>query len=434
MNSNDMEWIASRIRSRIAASPDLQKWVNDRLGGVPDEHGTSQRSKVSVCDFCNKAISNSAMHVVNGPVVEKATAGGYLPKNLPAHYQGLDHERQLTAWRMCVKSYSGAEWGICGPCNADLLAHSTKTSANAFDRPHPRTAKDSVSAKTSGPATQASTKASGVAADTDKARSMAVMRVLVAVARVDGVIDEREKVLLREFVSKLGVTRDEFQRLATEKAHVNIAHLPVDHAERLALLVDVFSLALADSALAGEEKVLAERLAKSLEVGPGELDGCLRTARDRIAGRSAASASSTAEKATFEPTNDRAEHGGERWVFFLVRGPMAASPGSREWAEFETTLMQFLRPRWDEDDLRDFRFRAFPVPQNWERESDHCIVLRTVEANLPQGFREDADWVWGKATLSASFGLEYPFILVRTALLPPVRLDFARWERLHPSR
>ncbi|MFH1745780.1 MAG: DUF533 domain-containing protein [Planctomycetota bacterium] len=118
--------------------------------------------------------------------------------------------------------------------------------------------------------------------DPKKARAVAIMRILIAVARADGVIDEREKRVLRGFVAKLRITREEFQALAREKSIVNIADLPSDRDGRLSLLTDVFSLALADGTIAPEEQSLLERLAKGLGVGAEDLESCLCTARERV--------------------------------------------------------------------------------------------------------------------------------------------------------
>ena len=119
----------------------------------------------------------------------------------------------------------------------------------------------------------------------EKTRAMAVMRVLIAIVRADRVIDEREKRMLRDFASKLGITREEVQALASQKAVVSVADLPSDTTERQSLLTDAFSVALADGAIARQEHSVIEQLAKGLGVGAEDLESCLRTAREKTGTR-----------------------------------------------------------------------------------------------------------------------------------------------------
>lgn len=114
----------------------------------------------------------------------------------------------------------------------------------------------------------------------DKRRANAVMRVLIAVAKADGVIDDREKAVLRSFASKLGIARDEFRALASEKAVINIGELPTAHSERLKFLTDVFVLAVADGTVAPAERAIADRLAEGLGIGKEDVKACLRAARE----------------------------------------------------------------------------------------------------------------------------------------------------------
>lgn len=193
MTSDDMKWIASRIRDRIAANPALQKWVNERLGGITDA----------------------------------------APASSPA-------------------SRAPASVGRVPSSTSEVQEAASEVAAN-------------------------------VAPIARRTQALAVIRVLVAIVRADGVIDQRERVMLLEFASALGVTRDELRSIASEKPAVNIAHLPPDSADRCALLTDAFSLALVDGTIAPQERSVVEQLARALNVGLEDLNACLRAARGRYA-------------------------------------------------------------------------------------------------------------------------------------------------------
>ena len=127
-----------------------------------------------------------------------------------------------------------------------------------------------------------------------------------------------------------------------------------------------------------------------------------------------------------EPTNILDPTGGEKWVFLIVNGFCAAQPGTIEWTTLEMEILSHLKQGWSEDDLSSFRFRAFPVPEDWQSESDEYIIRTLVRANLPPELVEDRDWTCGRVTIAPELGLEYPFILVRKGLRAPVRLRFRR--------
>lgn len=82
------------------------------------------------CDFCNKIISAAEMRTIGPTLVVAATSRGYLPKNLPSHYSGLDRETQIAAWQMCVQNNANTEWGICTACLSDVQSFPGSTSAS----------------------------------------------------------------------------------------------------------------------------------------------------------------------------------------------------------------------------------------------------------------------------------------------------------------
>lgn len=127
-----------------------------------------------------------------------------------------------------------------------------------------------------------------------------------------------------------------------------------------------------------------------------------------------------------DAVNAESERGGEMWLFFLVLGFCEGRPGTRQWTEFEMEIMRHMQLDWTEDDLSKFRFRAFPVPEDWGDESEDRIIRALAATNLPRHFEEEKDWTWGRVVVAPDLGLVYPFMLVRRPLRPPVRLKFRK--------
>ena len=130
-----------------------------------------------------------------------------------------------------------------------------------------------------------------------------------------------------------------------------------------------------------------------------------------------------------ERVNTAASERGEKWVFFLVFNAkyVRVKPhDTQKWTELEVSIMRAMQDSWTEDDLSSFRFRAVPVPEDWDNESTGYVVRTLVNHNLPSDFEEGRDWTWGRLVISQALGLEYWYILVRRPLLRPVRLEFIR--------
>ena len=86
---------------------------------------------------------------------------------------------------------------------------------------------------------------------------------LIAIAQVDGNIDETEKVLLAKFADRLNIDRSTFNEMMNHVASYNVIP-PFDKVDRYKMLYSLVSLSLADSVLDEKEVSLLERYAIGL--------------------------------------------------------------------------------------------------------------------------------------------------------------------------
>jgi uncharacterized tellurite resistance protein B-like protein len=277
----------------------------------------------------------------------------------------------------------------------------------------------------------------------EKAKVLATLKVLLAASKADGRIEEREWMMMQPFVESIGLNPEDLDSLIKQPVRINRSDLPSTAPERRQLLEQLAQLVLVNGTIDDREIKVIKIIIGALNLSDSEVMNCwfrAQSAVSELAKKGQATEPSIesmsrlhtlapAALTTDEPTNCGAPSGkGERWVWFLIPGQTVTAPGTLLWAEFEVSLMQFLSQHWGEDDLSALRsahlFRAYPTPPEWERQSDRYIILNTVQKNLPSDYKEEQDWTSGIVTVSSFMGMQYPFVLVRSPLLPPVRVRF----------
>lgn len=120
----------------------------------------------------------------------------------------------------------------------------------------------------------------------ERSRKLSHFASMLKMAKVDGIVQEQEMVLLKRFASKLDVTDEEFHKIAKNPKLYPMQ--PSNSADvRLERMLDLFKIIFADNEIDDEEKRLVERYAiglgytedqatklikKSIEIFQGGLD------------------------------------------------------------------------------------------------------------------------------------------------------------------
>lgn len=86
---------------------------------------------------------------------------------------------------------------------------------------------------------------------------------LIAIAQVDGHVDETEKELLAKFADRLNIDSNTFNEMMNHAAKYDVIP-PIDKVDRYKMLYSLVSLSLADSILDEREVSLLERYAIGL--------------------------------------------------------------------------------------------------------------------------------------------------------------------------
>lgn len=86
---------------------------------------------------------------------------------------------------------------------------------------------------------------------------------LIAIAQVDGHVDESEKELLAKFADRLNIDSNTFNEMMNHAAKYDVIP-PIDKVDRYKMLYSLVSLSLADSILDEREVSLLERYAIGL--------------------------------------------------------------------------------------------------------------------------------------------------------------------------
>ena len=113
----------------------------------------------------------------------------------------------------------------------------------------------------------------------DKAKLLAKLKVLVAVAMADGIVDPQERALLQSLCAKLGLSTDDLERLVAERMAVDRKDLPKSKNENRELLTDVFKMAAADGRVDDAERRMIGKIAAALGLSRDDVKACAESAK-----------------------------------------------------------------------------------------------------------------------------------------------------------